>query len=119
MSRKSRKRRQPAPSPRRELAKARRAESEPQAKGEEWVERAGELIWVAGFTEGGTPYGLTVDQFRKGNAREGEARGDDWARAKRLLHDAFVRRVSRTATFEIGWIRFLGDGLCRKALSRR
>jgi hypothetical protein len=45
----------------------------------------------------------------------GEARGADWARAKWLLHDAFGRRVGRTANFEIGWVRFLGDGLCRKA----
>lgn len=56
-----------------------------------------------------------MDQFREGNAREAEAHGADWARAKRLLRDAFVRRVGRTAIFEIGWVQFLGDGLCRKA----
>ena len=79
------------------------------------MEWGGELFWAAGFTAGGAPYGLTVDQFRAGNAREGETRGADWARAKWLLRDAFVRRVGRTATLEIGWVRFLGDGLCRKA----
>jgi aminoglycoside phosphotransferase (APT) family kinase protein len=53
---------------------------------------------------------------RRRNAPEiGEAEGADWARAKRLLHNAFVRRVGRTANFEIGWVEFLGDGLCRKA----
>ncbi len=115
MGRKSRKKRHPIPNARRQLKKASRVEIEPQPEGEEWVEWGGELIWAVGFKEGGTPYGLTVDQFREGNARDGEARGADWARAKRLLRDAFVRRVGRTATFEIGWVKFLGDGLCRKA----
>lgn len=114
MGRKSRKKRPPTPT-RRQLKKAARVESEPQPEGEEWVEWGGELIWAAGFTAGGASYGLTMDQFRAGNTREGEARGADWARAKRLLRDAFVRRVGRTATFEIGWVQFLGDGLCRKA----
>lgn len=115
MRRKSRKGYHSAPNVRRQGAKTGRVEDEPQPEGEEWVEWGGELIWAAGFTAGGTPYGLTVDQFREGNAREGRAHGPDWARAKWLLRDAFERRVGRTATFEIGWVRFLGDGLCRKA----
>src|SRR3954471_1466442 len=112
---KSRKRRRNAPEISRIGRKPSGAESEPRPEREEWVEWGGELIWAAGFTAGGAPYGLTMDQFRAGNTREGEARGADWACAKRLLRDAFVRRVGRTATFEIGCVQFLGDGLCRKA----
>jgi aminoglycoside phosphotransferase (APT) family kinase protein len=115
MGRKSRKRRPPTPNARRELKKLSRVESEPQTDDEEWGEWGGELIWAAGFTEGGAPYGLTVDEFREGNAREGEARGADWVRAKRLLHDLFARRAGGTAKAEIGWVKFFGDGLCRKA----
>lgn len=115
MGRKSRKGRHPTPNARRELKKASHAESEPQTDDEEWVEWGGELIWAAGFTAGGAPYGITVDEFREGNVREGETRGADWARAKRLLHDLLVHRTGSTAGFEIGWVKFLGDGLCRKA----
>jgi hypothetical protein len=28
-----------------------------------WIEWGGELIWVAGFTSGGGPYGLRVSDF--------------------------------------------------------
>ena len=28
-----------------------------------WIEWGGELIWVAGFTSGGAPYGLRVCDF--------------------------------------------------------
>ncbi|HEY0555390.1 MAG TPA: aminoglycoside phosphotransferase family protein [Thermoanaerobaculia bacterium] len=82
---------------------------------EEWIEWGGELIWAAGFTEGGTPYGLTLDEFRESTAIEAEARGAEWARARRLLHDLLARRADRTASVDIGRVKFLGDGLCRKA----
>ena len=29
-------------------------------EGEDWEEYGGDLMWVAGLTEGGAPYGLTV-----------------------------------------------------------
>ena len=31
--------------------------------GDGWVEWGGELIWAVGFTEGGAPFGLRVDDF--------------------------------------------------------
>ena len=36
---------------------------EPVPEGQDWVEWGGELIWAMGFTSGGAPYGLTLDQF--------------------------------------------------------
>lgn len=30
---------------------------------EGWVEWGGELIWAAGFTSGGAPYGLTSEEY--------------------------------------------------------
>src|SRR5436305_2847771 len=104
MRRKSRKKRQPAPT-HRPIAKTARTESEPEAEGEEWVEWGGELIWAAGFTEGGTPYGLTLDEFRESNAIDAEARGVEWARARRLLHDLLGRRAGRTASVDIGRVK--------------
>ena len=114
MRRKSRKKRRPAPT-HRPIAETSRTESEPEAEGEEWVEWGGELIWAAGFTEGGTPYGLTLEEFRESTAIDAEARGAEWARARRLLHDLLARRADRTASVDIGRVKFLGDGLCRKA----
>jgi aminoglycoside phosphotransferase (APT) family kinase protein len=114
MRRKSRKKRHPAPT-HRPVEETSHTESEPEAEGEEWVEWGGELIWAAGFTEGGTPYGLTLDEFRESNAIDAEARGTEWARARRLLHDLLARLVGRTASVDIGRVKFLGDGLCRKA----
>jgi aminoglycoside phosphotransferase (APT) family kinase protein len=114
MRRKSRKKRHPAPSPR-PVKETSRTESEPEAEGEEWVEWGGKLIWAAGFTAGGAPYGFTLDEFRESNAMDAEARGAEWARAKRLLQDALARRAGRTASIDIGRVKFLGGGLCRKA----
>jgi aminoglycoside phosphotransferase (APT) family kinase protein len=112
MRRKSRKKGRPDPT-HRPIAEPFRTGSEPKAEGDEWAEWGGELIWAAGFTEGGTPYGLTLDEFREGSARDGEALGAGWARAKRLLRQLLVRRAGRTA--DIGWVKFLGAGLCRQA----
>jgi hypothetical protein len=39
---------------------------EPEPDGEEWVDWCGHLMWVAGWTEGGAPYGLTYDEWREG-----------------------------------------------------
>lgn len=47
--------------------------------------------------------------------RESTETGPDWARAKRLLYELFGPRAGKAATFEIGRVRFLGDGLSRKA----
>ena len=58
---------------------------EPRPDGEDWVEYGGVLMWVAGFTEGGVPYGLGVEEFRLANERD--ARDAGWARAKSVLRD--------------------------------
>src|SRR5258706_1746995 len=82
---------------------------EPRPEGEEWVEFGGHLIWAAGFTEGGAPYGLTVDEVRQMNERE-EPR-PEWALAKQVLRQAFLSWGVKPSEGSIGWIRFLGDGL--------
>jgi hypothetical protein len=41
-----------------------------------WIEWGGELIWVAGFTSGGAPYGLRVCDFDRADL---EAMGLDVA----------------------------------------
>jgi hypothetical protein len=46
-----------------------------------WIEWGGELIWVAGYTSGGAPYGLRVCDFDRADL---EAMGLDIA----ALHDA-------------------------------
>lgn len=93
------------------------AESEPQLEGGEWVEWGGQLIWAAGFTSGGAPYGLTVDEYRESSAEYAGYRGADWAEAKRLLRQAFARGADRSTRIEIGWVRYLDRGLCRKAFT--
>jgi aminoglycoside phosphotransferase (APT) family kinase protein len=58
---------------------------------------------------------MTVERFREIETTAAEAGGAEWARAKRLLQDLFMRRAGKAADIEIGWVTFLGDGLCRKA----
>ena len=66
--------------------KRRRDEDEPRPEGEEWVEQGGQLMWAAGFTPGGAPYGLTVEDFRDANEQCSRKRG--WAHAKAALRSA-------------------------------
>jgi aminoglycoside phosphotransferase (APT) family kinase protein len=93
------------------------AESEPQLEGDEWVEWGGQLIWAAGFTSGGAPYGLTVDQYRESSAEYARYRRADWAEAKRLLKEVFARTADRAVEVDIGWVQYLDRGLCRKAFT--
>jgi aminoglycoside phosphotransferase (APT) family kinase protein len=79
------------------------------------VEWGGQLIWAAGFTSGGTPYGISLEELRESTTADAEAHGADWARAKRLLRDLLVRRAGNTADIDIGWVTYIGEGLCRKA----
>lgn len=81
---------------------------EPRPEGEEWVEWGGQRMWAAGFTEGGAPYGFSVDDFRQAN-EHGEPEAG-WVRAK----SAFRRVFQWPATeVEVGWVRRLGEGLSR------
>src|SRR6266571_2161518 len=56
---------------------------EPRPEGDGWEDYGGERMWVVGHTEGGVPYGLTVDEFRLANEQFAGAAG--WARAKFVL----------------------------------
>lgn len=78
---------------------------------EDWVEAGGELIFAAGFTEGGFPYGTSVTQYREFNARAEPRAG--WVRAKhaieRVCSEAFQREV------DVGFVKLGGSGLSRDA----
>lgn len=56
---------------------------EPQPEGDDWVEFGGERIWAMGFTEGGCPYGLSLEEFRGMNEEADQQAG--WALAKHVL----------------------------------
>lgn len=84
--------------------------SEPQPCSTDWVEWGGELMMAMGFTEGGAPYGLALDDFREMNERDERARS--WVRAKGALRSAF-ERACPDARVEIGFVKKLGEGLSR------
>ncbi len=86
-------------------------EDEPLPDGDDWVEWGGELIMAMGFTAGGAPYGVSVDEFREGNEMESREKG--WAIAKRALYRAEQVRLGEGATIEVGWVTKIGDGLYR------
>jgi aminoglycoside phosphotransferase (APT) family kinase protein len=93
-----------------ERKRARReSQDEPTPDGDDWVECGGELIWAAGFTEGGVPYGLTEDQFRE--ASEEDSRGAGWLRAKRILRAVAEQRAGASAKVDIGYVKRVGSGL--------
>jgi aminoglycoside phosphotransferase (APT) family kinase protein len=86
-------------------------EDEPLPEGEEWVECGGELIWAAGFTEAGVPYGLDEREFREASERwSGEA---GWARAKRILLAVVARGAGDGAKVDVGYVKKIGSGLSR------
>jgi aminoglycoside phosphotransferase (APT) family kinase protein len=117
MRRRSRKPHRPIAGATQPRRSPRDAESEPRLEGEDWVEWGDQRIWAAGFTSGGAPYGLTEEEMRESSAAEGEARGADWARAKRLLEQFLANRSGPAVDIEIGWVKHLGSGLCRKAFT--
>lgn len=78
---------------------------EPRAEGDDWVEWGGELMLEMGSTEGGAPYGLSLEEFRESNERHCRA---GWARAKRVLREVLVTGGKPTA---IRWVRHVSSGL--------
>lgn len=84
---------------------------EPRPGGEDdgWESWGGEMIMAMGHTEGGAPYGVTADEFRRAN-EECEPRAG-WARAKEVLRRALGGRGARDADDAIGWVRFVAEGL--------
>jgi len=73
-----------------------------------WVEWGGELIWAAGFTSGGAPYGLRACEFDPADLRAmgldvagvddaGLASGESWIDEPDTRRDGdVVRRGSET-----------------------
>jgi aminoglycoside phosphotransferase (APT) family kinase protein len=83
---------------------------EPTPEGQEWIECGGQVMWAAGFTDAGFPYGLTEEEFRTANARDDAEAG--WARAKRILEATFRER-ELGATVDVGYVKKIGHGLSR------
>ncbi len=90
-----------------------RNHDEPLPEGDDWVEWGGQLIWAVGFTSGGAPYGLTVDNFRAGSMEL--ASSADWARAKRAMLQSFGSDAG--VRVEVGWVKRMGEGLHRTAFA--
>jgi len=63
-------------------------DDEPVPQGEDWMEWGGQLLWVAGWTSGGSPYGLTVEEWRWAMRRAEHGAG--WARARCVLEELFA-----------------------------
>ena len=84
---------------------------EPVTEGEDWVEWGGELIWAAGFTSGGAPYGVTEDKFRA--SMMVEQRGAGWVRARRALERVFDTSATGDASVDISRVHRLDQGLSR------
>lgn len=80
---------------------------EPVPEGEDWVEGGGQLVIAMGYTPGGAPYGITEAEFREINEQYAPKAG--WVIAKNVLRHTFGDKA------EIGWVRFLGEGLYYRA----
>lgn len=92
-----------------------RDQDEPMPESDQWVECAGQRIWVAGVTEAGFPYGLSELEFREASVRfDGEA---GWERSKRILRAVAERRAGKGAKVDIGYVRKMGNGLSREVFA--
>jgi aminoglycoside phosphotransferase (APT) family kinase protein len=90
-----------------------RDEDEPTPEGDEWVEYGGELIWAAGFTAGGVPYGLTVDEWRR--EMRSQAPSPPWVRARDVLETLVRLQSPSDGRIELGRVTNIGHGLYRRA----
>ena len=50
---------------------------QPEVEEDGWVEWGGQLIWAAGFTAGGAPYGLTREELEEGCSPDDGFPADD------------------------------------------
>jgi aminoglycoside phosphotransferase (APT) family kinase protein len=86
---------------------------EPEPDGEEWVDWCGHLMWVAGWTEGGAPYGLTYGEWREGQLAMSAGAG--WARARNVLEDLARLQSAAGAEIDVGRVVYIDSGLSRDA----
>ena len=77
------------------------------------MEFGGQSIWVAGWTEGGAPYGLTLDEWRR--EMRSELHGAGWARARDVLNTLVRLQSPSDARIELGRVTRVGEGLFRDA----
>lgn len=97
-------------------AKRRDLQHEPTPEDDDdWVEYGGQLIWAAGSTEGGAPYGISEEEFRLASERSDPQAG--WVRAKRILEVVFSEAPRATVRAGIGYVRKMGDGLSREVFA--
>ncbi len=80
---------------------------------EEWIERDGELIWVAGWSADGVPYAIDPGAWWRA-AKTAEC-GAGWARARAVLESLFSIECGADAKVEVGRVSRLGQGLSRQA----
>jgi aminoglycoside phosphotransferase (APT) family kinase protein len=98
---------------RRREERASREADEPTPDGEEWVELGGQSIWVAGWTAGGAPYGLTLEEWRQ--ALRSDARAPGWVRARDVLETLVRLQSPSSARIELGRVTWVGEGMFRDA----
>jgi aminoglycoside phosphotransferase (APT) family kinase protein len=94
----------------RKAARLSRAD-EPAPDGDEWLEWCGELMWVAGWTSGGAPYGLRYEEWRDGMRIQDTRAG--WARALSILQRLAKARGGAGVEIEVGRVTKIDDGLSR------
>lgn len=93
----------------RERVDSRSGDDEPSPDGtSDWADVGGELMFVVGYTEGGAPYGSSVDEFRRCSEQWNPEQR--WVRAKHAFLDAFE---SPTIRVDVGFVKSLGRGLSR------
>ena len=68
-------------------------------------------MFAVGYTEGGAPYGLTIEEWRRGSDRSSRA---GLARAKAAIRE-LAEQQSEDSRVEVDWVEYLGRGLFRTA----
>lgn len=71
------------------------------------------MIWSAGWTEGGVPYGLTLDEWRRHTRSEAPSAG--WVRARDVLETLIRLQSPSGAHIELGRVTCVGEGMFRRA----
>ena len=98
----------------------RRRRSHPTEHNPNWVELGDQRIRAMGFTEGGAPYGLTAEEFERGDSGPIEQPKSDfpvranWADAKEALYLLLEREGRRPTPGAVGFVRNIGEGFSNR-----
>lgn len=90
---------------------------EPDIDHKNWVAWGDELVMPFGFTEGGVPYGVTMEEHYEYTEVDARRRHEKRLRAKDAIRAIFVSDSPDSTVPDVGRVRRMGKGLSREVFA--